>query len=148
LFYQNLYQSLKLKALFGMVECDGVEWNGIKSCSIVWICKKWMEWYIWNTIESIPSHTTIFFNISFPTIWSVFNGIGSSNEIITFLSLFFYLITLNHLFFSFLSVWSYVSPSIFSSCYTFVHVTQVNLFLFTCGCVIVIVIVIDSYSYL
>jgi hypothetical protein len=25
LFYQNLYQSLKLKALFGMVECDGVE---------------------------------------------------------------------------------------------------------------------------
>jgi len=49
-----------LKAMFGLVESDGIEWNEIESHSIVWICKKGMEC---DGTHSIQYHSFIQFSI-------------------------------------------------------------------------------------
>ncbi|KEH34392.1 MFS transporter [Medicago truncatula] len=49
--YENAHDILKNdtptavpKAMFGLMESDGMEWSGMEPCSIVWFCKKGMEW--------------------------------------------------------------------------------------------------------
>jgi len=51
-----------IKAMIGFMERDGMEWNGIEPCSIVWFGKKRMEW---NVMEPIPSNTTHSSNFPF-----------------------------------------------------------------------------------
>jgi len=46
---------------------NGIEWSDIELCSIVWICKKWMEWNgtWWNSFHPIPPSLPIFHSIQF-----------------------------------------------------------------------------------
>jgi len=49
--------------MFELVVSDGMEWSGMEPHSIVWFCKKRMEW---NVMELIPSNTIHLLNFSFP----------------------------------------------------------------------------------
>ena len=54
---------------------DGMEWSGMKPHSIVWFCKKWMEWngVGWNAFHPIPLIPSIFHSTQFgvyPMEWN------------------------------------------------------------------------------
>jgi len=96
----------------GYVWIDGEWWNGIKRSvikhgSIVWFCKKRMEW---NGMVSIPSNTIHQANFSFHPIWGVSNRMERIKKQLQFCRYFYYyirclvlcLLTMSYFFLNFL----------------------------------------------